>query len=44
MVVGADGIIRWFYSGSDFADRPADEELLAALDEPGVRADGSQRR
>jgi peroxiredoxin len=44
VVVGADGIIRWSYSGSDFADRPADEELLAALDEPRGRADGSQGR
>jgi peroxiredoxin len=44
VVVGADGIIRWSYSGSDFADRPADEELLAALDEPRGRADDSQGR
>ena len=44
VAVGADGIIRWSYSGSDFADRPADEELLAALDETRVRADGAQGR
>ena len=44
VVVGVDSIIRWSYRGSDFADRPADEELLAALGEPQGWADGSRRR
>lgn len=33
VVVGRDGRIRWRYKGRDFADRPLDEELFAALDE-----------
>lgn len=32
VVVSPDGTIRWFYTGRDFADRPLDAELFAALD------------
>ncbi len=32
VVIGKDGAIRYFYSGKDFADRPGDEEVFAALD------------
>ncbi|MCC6175663.1 MAG: redoxin domain-containing protein [Chloroflexi bacterium] len=32
VVVGQDGTIRWSYTGRDFADRPLDAELFAALD------------
>lgn len=40
IAVGTDGIVRWFYKGSDFADRPPDEELLAALGDAPVAARG----
>ena len=30
-VIDADGVIRYAYVGEDFADRPGDEPLLAAL-------------
>lgn len=33
VVVGRDARIHWRYKGRDFADRPLDEELFAALDE-----------
>jgi peroxiredoxin len=33
VVVGPDWRIRWRYKGRDFADRPLDDELFAALDE-----------
>ena len=32
LVVGRSGEIRYLYAGSDFADRPGDEEVFAALD------------
>jgi hypothetical protein len=32
-VVDCDGVIRYLYAGHDFADRPGDDEVLAALDE-----------
>ena len=32
LVVGRPGEIRYLYSGSDFADRPGDEEIFAALE------------
>jgi len=32
VVVGRSGEIRYLYSGSDFADRPDDEEVFAALE------------
>jgi peroxiredoxin len=32
IAVGQDGNIRWFYKGRDFADRPLDAELFAALE------------
>jgi peroxiredoxin len=32
-IVGQDGTIRWLYKGRDFADRPLDEELFAALND-----------
>jgi hypothetical protein len=41
LVVDRSGEIRYRYSGSDFADRPGDEEVFAALD--GLD-DGSIRR
>jgi peroxiredoxin len=44
VVVGSDGIIRWSYSGSDFADRPADEDLLAALHDTRIQAEFNQGR
>jgi peroxiredoxin len=31
VAVGRDGKIRWLYEGKDFADRPLDSELFAAL-------------
>lgn len=31
VAVGRDGKVRWFYKGRDFADRPMDDELFAAL-------------
>jgi AhpC/TSA family len=40
LVVDRSGEIRYLYSGSDFADRPGDEEVFTALD--GL--DGSIRR
>jgi len=40
LVVDRLGEIRYLYSGSDFADRPGDEEIFAVLD--GL--DGSIRR
>lgn len=35
VVVDRSGEIRYLYAGSDFADRPGDEEILAALDSVG---------
>ncbi len=32
VVVDQSGEVRYLYSGSDFADRPGDDEVLAALD------------
>ena len=32
LVVGRSAEIRYLYTGSDFADRPGDEEVFAALD------------
>ena len=32
VAVGTDDAIRFFYKGQDFADRPGDDELFAALD------------
>jgi hypothetical protein len=32
LVVDRSGEIRYLYTGSDFADRPGDEEVFAALD------------
>ncbi len=32
VVVDQSGEVRYLYSGSDFADRPGDEEVFAALD------------
>jgi hypothetical protein len=32
LVIDRSGEIRYHYSGSDFADRPGDEEVFAALD------------
>jgi AhpC/TSA family len=32
LVVDRSGEIRYLYTGSDFADRPGDDELFAALD------------
>ena len=40
IVVDRSGEIRYLYAGSDFADRPGDEEIFSALDELGD-ADGS---
>jgi hypothetical protein len=40
VVVDRSGEIRYLYSGSDFADRPGDDEVFAALE--GI--DGSIRR
>lgn len=40
IVVDRSGGIRYLYAGSDFADRPGDEEIFSALDELGD-ADGS---
>ncbi len=41
VVIDRSGEIRFLYEGSDFADRPDDEELFAALDDlrrsPNVR-------
>ncbi len=34
-VVARDGEIRWWYQGQDFADRPEDRDLFAALDQIG---------
>jgi peroxiredoxin len=33
VIVDQSGEVRYLYSGSDFADRPRDEELFAVLDE-----------
>ena len=33
VVIGRSGVIRYLYSGDDFADRPGDDEVLEALDE-----------
>ncbi len=33
IVVVRSGVIRYVYSGVDFADRPGDEPVFAALDE-----------
>lgn len=33
VVVDRSGEIRYLYAGSDFADRPGDEEIFAALDD-----------
>jgi hypothetical protein len=51
VVVDRSGTIRYMYAGEDFADRPGDEEIFAALDgledgdptpeEPEVRVVGS---
>ena len=38
VAVSADGKIRFFYKGKDFADRPGDHELFAALGD-GTRGD-----
>ena len=32
VVVDQSGVVRYLYSGRDFADRPGDEEVFAALD------------
>ena len=32
LVVGRSAEVRYLYTGSDFADRPGDEEVFAALD------------
>ncbi|QIN84856.1 redoxin domain-containing protein [Rubrobacter tropicus] len=37
VVVGRSGEVSYLYAGSDFADRPRDEELFAALDALGER-------
>ena len=43
VAVGTDGRVRYFYRGQDFADRPGDEELLAALGAPkGGESDGTR--
>ena len=34
VAVSRDGKVRWFYRGRDFADRPANEDLFAALRAP----------
>jgi peroxiredoxin len=34
VAVGRDGTVRWFYRGRDFADRPPNEDLFAALRAP----------
>jgi peroxiredoxin len=36
VVVANDRIIRYIYEGHDFADRPGDEELLAAVGETNL--------
>ncbi len=45
VVVDRDGSVRYLYEGSDFADRPGDEEVFEALDEvagtEGSGRDGS---
>jgi len=33
VVLDRAGVIRYLYAGHDFADRPGDDEVLAALDE-----------
>jgi hypothetical protein len=33
VVVDREGVVRYLYAGRDFADRPGDEEVLAALEE-----------
>ena len=33
VVLDRAGVIRYFYTGQDFADRPGDDEVLGALDE-----------
>ncbi len=33
VVVDREGIVRYFYRGRDFADRPGDEEVFGALEE-----------
>ena len=33
VVVDRAGVIRYLYAGHDFADRPGDDEVLAALDD-----------
>jgi len=33
VVIDRGGVIRYLYSGNDFADRPGDDEVLEALDE-----------
>lgn len=40
VVVDRKGEIRYLYAGSDFADRPGDEEIFAALDELQDETDG----
>ena len=40
IVLSRSGEIRYLYAGTDFADRPGDEEIFSALDELGD-ADGS---
>ncbi len=32
-VVDREGVVRYLYAGKDFADRPGDEEVFAALEE-----------
>ncbi|MCA1598619.1 MAG: peroxiredoxin family protein [Chloroflexi bacterium] len=36
VVVDRVGTVRWVYAGHDFADRPGDEDLFAALDDLGT--------
>jgi peroxiredoxin len=40
-VVGQDRMIRYVYNGQDFADRPGDEDLFAAIGDTGV-SDGTR--
>ena len=41
VVVARDRSIRYVYNGQDFADRPGDEELFAAIGNTGV-SDGTR--
>ncbi len=42
VVLDREGIVRYLYAGRDFADRPGDEEVFAALEEiPEASESGS---